>query len=89
VQRVAVVGSGGAGKSTFACELGGLTGIPVIHLDQYWQPGWVETPPEDWRTLQRDLLGDSSWIVDGNYGGTLDFSVSLGLTPSSSQCCRS
>ncbi len=53
VERVAVVGSGGAGKSTFARDLGRRTGIPVIHLDQHhWKPGWVETPPEDWRRLQ-------------------------------------
>jgi len=32
VKRVAVVGSGGAGKSTLARELGQRTGIPVIHL---------------------------------------------------------
>ncbi len=73
VQRVAVVGSGGAGKSTFARELGRRTGIPVIHLDHHhWKPGWIETPPEKWRVLQDDLLAGDAWIVDGNYGGTFD-----------------
>jgi adenylate kinase family enzyme len=73
VDRVAVVGSGGAGKSTFSRELGGRTGIPVVHLDQhFWRPGWVETPRDEWRAVQRDLLGGPRWIADGNYGGTLD-----------------
>jgi adenylate kinase family enzyme len=73
VMRVAVVGSPGAGKTTFAVELGRRTGLPVIHLDrQYWQPGWIETPAEAWRTRQRELLAGDAWIVDGNYGATLD-----------------
>jgi len=33
VQRVAIIGSGGAGKSQLARELGRITGLPVIHLD--------------------------------------------------------
>lgn len=73
VKRIAVVGSGGAGKSTLARELGRRTGLPVIHLDQhYWKPGWVETPSDEWRSLQAELLAGDAWIVDGNYGGTFD-----------------
>ncbi len=73
MERVAVVGPGGAGKSTFARELGQRTGIAVIHLDQhYWKPGRVETPREEWRGVQNSLLAGDSWIVDGNYGGTFD-----------------
>ncbi|MGO9873061.1 MAG: hypothetical protein ACLPVY_04605 [Acidimicrobiia bacterium] len=73
MERVAVVGPGGAGKSTFAEELGRRTGLPVVHLDEhFWQPGWVETPKDDWRRIQRELTAGGRWIVDGNYGGTFD-----------------
>jgi adenylate kinase family enzyme len=73
VERVAVVGPGGAGKSTFAAELGRRTGLPVIHLDRhFWKPGWVETPREEWAARQEQLVRGDRWIVDGNYGGTLD-----------------
>jgi adenylate kinase family enzyme len=73
VQRVAVVGSGGAGKSTFSAALGAATGLPVIHLDRhFWHPGWVETPRDEWRECQRELLVGARWIADGNYGGTFD-----------------
>jgi adenylate kinase family enzyme len=73
VQRVAVVGPGGAGKSTFATRLGRLTGLPVIHLDQhYWRPGWVEPSRDEWRRIQVGLVAGEQWIADGNYGGTLD-----------------
>lgn len=55
VQRVVVVGSGGAGKSTFAAAPGEFTGLPVVHLDRhFWRPGWVETPREEWRQLRTD-----------------------------------
>jgi len=72
VQRVAIVGPGGVGKSTFARELGRRTGLPVIHLDRhFWKPGWVETSREEWAARQADLLAADAWIADGNYGGTL------------------
>ena len=73
MQRVAVVGPGGAGKTTFARELGRRTGLPVVHLDRhYWRPGWMPPPREEWRALQARLLAGEHWIVDGNYGGTFD-----------------
>ena len=71
--RVAIIGSGGAGKSTLARELGRRTGLDVIHLDEhYWRPGWVETPADEWRVTQADLCARDAWVMDGNYGGTLD-----------------
>jgi adenylate kinase family enzyme len=71
--RVLVIGSGGAGKSTFATRLGALTGLPVIHLDAYyWRPNWVPTPEAEWHARVDALLVGERWIMDGNYGGTLE-----------------
>jgi adenylate kinase family enzyme len=73
MQRVAIVGPGGAGKTTFARQLGECTQLPVIHLDEhYWKPGWEPTPRDEWRAKQEQLLAADKWIVDGNYGGTLE-----------------
>jgi adenylate kinase family enzyme len=73
VQRVAVVGSGGAGKSTFARTLGRVTELPVVHLDEYyWHPGWVETSRDEWSIVQGDLVAQDRWIIDGNYSNTFD-----------------
>ncbi len=73
VERVAIVGPGGAGKSTFARALGDVTGLPVVHLDrEFWSPGWVECPRDAWRRRQRELCAGDRWILDGNYGGTFD-----------------
>ena len=63
MRRVLVVGPGGAGKSTFARRLGERTGLRVIHLDEHhWRPGWEPLPRDE-------------WIIDGNYGGTIDLRV--------------
>lgn len=73
MRRVAVVGPGGAGKSTFARELARRVDIPVVHLDEhYWKPGWRPTPRPAWRAIQTELLSGESWIADGNYGATFD-----------------
>lgn len=73
MRRVLVIGSPGAGKSTLAAELAVKTGLPLIHLDQqYWQSGWVEPPKDEWRRRVTELIAGNSWIIDGNYGGTLE-----------------
>lgn len=73
VRRVAVIGSPGAGKSTFARRLSTVMGIEVVHLDRlFWKPGWVETPRQEWEELQQWLVERAAWIIDGNYGATMD-----------------
>ena len=76
MQRVLIIGSGGAGKSTLAKVLAERTGLPLIHLDRiYWQPGWVDTPREEWHATLRSLVSGERWIMDGNYRGTLELRV--------------
>lgn len=73
MQRVLVIGSGGAGKSTLAVRLAERTGLPVIHLDAlYWRAGWQEPSEEEWAAKVGELIRGPRWIMDGNYGGTLD-----------------
>jgi adenylate kinase family enzyme len=64
-----------------ARQIGAVTGLPVIHLDHhYWSPGWVPMPDPEWFVTQRDLLAGESWVVDGNYGGTLELRAELADT---------
>ena len=73
MKRVLVIGSGGAGKSTFSRRLGERLGLEVIHLDKvFWSPGWVEPSKEGWRRTVEELCARESWVMDGNYSGTLD-----------------
>jgi adenylate kinase family enzyme len=73
MKKISVIGSPGAGKSTFAAELGWITQLPVIHLDkEFWQPGWVEMPREEWRERVSALVEADNWIIDGTYDNSLD-----------------
>ena len=72
-RRILVIGSGGAGKSTFARELAQRTGLPLVHLDShFWKPGWTLTPPDEWSGRVRGLVREDCWIMDGNYIGSLE-----------------
>ncbi|MFX3635169.1 MAG: DNA topology modulation protein [Candidatus Pristimantibacillus sp.] len=73
MKKIVVIGSGGSGKSTLARKIGDITKLPVYHLDAlYWRSGWVATPHEEWDSVQRNLIQLDEWIIDGNYGRTLD-----------------
>ncbi|MDZ4370930.1 MAG: hypothetical protein U1C74_05855 [Phenylobacterium sp.] len=69
--RVAVIGSSGSGKTTFAARLAAARNVPHIDLDAItWQPGWValhETDPDEFlRRCQAAMAGDA-WVSCGNY----------------------
>jgi adenylate kinase family enzyme len=67
-RRIAVLGSPGSVKSTFARQLGERTGLPVVHLDRlYWNPGWVESSWQVFRERHAAVIREDSWVIDGNY----------------------
>jgi adenylate kinase family enzyme len=73
MKRVLIVGSGGAGKSTLARRLGAATGIEVVHLDVlHWRPDWTEAPKAEFLQAVEDALKKAAWIMDGNFGGTME-----------------
>ena len=72
MKRVLVIGSPGAGKTTFAVELGRVTGLPPVHLDrEFWRPGWITTPGDQWHERVHELIEPDEWIIDGTYVRTL------------------
>ncbi|MBR3974038.1 MAG: DNA topology modulation protein [Oscillospiraceae bacterium] len=72
MERIMIIGCGGAGKSTLARQLGDKTGLPVIHLDQlFWRPGWVNVSKEEFDQLHREALAGERWIIDGNFDRTM------------------
>lgn len=73
MQRVLVLGPGGAGKSVLSRELAGITGMPLVHLDrEYFAPGWEKPTSDLWHARIADLLAGDVWIVDGNHADTID-----------------
>lgn len=72
MQRVAIVGCGGSGKSYLARELARLIEAPVTHLDaEYFDDQWNPLPMEKFEARQRDLVARPCWVIDGNYHSTL------------------
>ncbi|WKA60105.1 DNA topology modulation protein [Planococcus shenhongbingii] len=73
MKKIAVIGSGGSGKSTFSRKLGKKLSIEVFHLDAVlWKPDWEAVTKEQQKIIQHQLIAKSQWIIDGNYNGTLD-----------------
>ncbi|MEM6553575.1 MAG: hypothetical protein AAF750_15775 [Planctomycetota bacterium] len=77
MQRVCVIGPCGAGKSTLALQLGERLGLPVVHMDRLnWRVGWVEVGRAELVRQLEEVLEQSRWIIDGNYGGTMGMRLS-------------
>ena len=74
MERVMIIGCGGAGKSTLARQLGEKTGLPVVHLDQiWWSPGnWQHLSREEFDRLLLLELEKPRWILDGNFNRTIE-----------------
>jgi adenylate kinase family enzyme len=69
MKRVVILGPGASGKSTLARQLGEIVGLRVVELDKiYWRPGLVETPGDQWVELQKRLVSENDWIMDGDLG---------------------
>ena len=72
MERIIIIGCGGAGKSTLARKLGEVLDLPVVHLDKlFWKPGWVETSREEFDALLAQELAKDKWIMDGNFNRTM------------------
>ncbi len=77
MDRVAIVGCIGAGKSVLARALGERLQIEVTHLDRlWWQDGhYVITgrktvqmhtlPPDEFRQVQEQIIARERWVIDG------------------------
>lgn len=72
MERILIIGCGGAGKSTMARQLGDKLQIPVVHLDKlFWKPGWVEETLEEFDRKLAVELENPRWIMDGNFNRTM------------------
>ncbi len=76
MQRILVIGSPGAGKSTLASRIAERLALPLIHLDrEYFGPGWATPTKPEWRERVRALAARPAWVMDGNYASTFDLRV--------------
>src|SRR5205085_8316761 len=72
MNKICIIGSGGAGKSTLSLRMSATLNIPVFHLDTlFWKPGWRETSkPEFVKKVKKVIDSNDNWIIEGNYRST-------------------
>ncbi len=72
-QRICVIGTSGAGKTTLARQVSHSLMIPHFELDSlYWEANWVAAPYDIFGDRVKQCLAGNSWIVDGNYSKVRD-----------------
>lgn len=73
MQRIAIVGSTGSGKTTLAKELATRLNLPHIEMDALnWEANWVNAPQAIFRERLHHALQAPQWVVDGNYSTVRD-----------------
>ena len=66
LERIAIIGNAGGGKSVLARALAHARGLPLHTIDDVqWRPGWVRAPLEDVAAAHAAWLDEPRWIIDG------------------------
>lgn len=73
MERIIVIGCPGSGKSTFSRALQKITRIPLYHLDMMnWNSDRTTVAKAVFRERLSDTIQKEQWIIDGNYGSTIE-----------------
>lgn len=73
MERIIVIGCPGSGKSTFSRALQKITAIPLYHLDMMnWNSDRTTVAKAVFRERLFDTIQKEQWIIDGNYGSTIE-----------------
>ncbi len=78
MKKVIVIGCPGSGKSVFSRNLHDITGLPLYHLDMiYWRADKTFISREELIEKINEIGATDEWIMDGNYGGTMELRMFL------------
>ena len=73
MNKAIVIGCPGSGKSTFSRALHALTSLPLYHLDLLkWNSDKTTVSKEVFLERLQNVLVLDKWIIDGNYGSTIE-----------------
>ncbi len=76
MNRIIIIGCGGAGKSTLSKEIASILNLPLYHLDKmFWLPGWVEKSRPLFYADQEKIISEDEWIIDGNYMNSIPIRI--------------
>jgi adenylate kinase family enzyme len=66
MQRVAVIGNSGGGKSVLARRIASLRELPYIEIDRIsWRDGWRPAPEAEYRIEHAQAIAQDRWVIDG------------------------
>ena len=73
MNKAIIIGCPGSGKSTFSRALHALTSLPLYHLDLLkWNSDKTTVSKEVFLERLQNVLLLDKWIIDGNYGSTIE-----------------
>ena len=74
MKKILIIGCSGSGKSYFAKRLSDKLGIKLFYMDQlFWRSDKTHITRDELREkLANEVYGLDSFILDGNYSGTLE-----------------
>jgi adenylate kinase family enzyme len=73
MNRIAIIGSTGSGKSSLATALAEKLGASKIELDDlHWAQGWIEIDDAHFRELTERATSADQWVSSGNYSPVRD-----------------
>ncbi len=77
INRIAIVGAPGTGKTTLAKNLGKIYELPILHLDNiHYKDNWVLRDTEERNKIIIEESQKEKWILDGTFIDTLEERVS-------------
>jgi len=73
LERIAVLGTSGSGKTATARQLASKLAISHVELDAlHWEPDWKEAETAVMRQRVTQATSGARWVVDGNYSVVRD-----------------
>ncbi len=76
MEKVIIIGCPGSGKSTFGRKLKCITDLPLYHLDMmFWNEDRTTVTKEVFIERLQEVMSNPKWIIDGNYGGTMEMRI--------------